>query len=286
MDRYSDFDSFDTGLGQHPPVEDQAHGLRRLFTGHAMRVVPLVSNPHLDFGGVLIERLCSAFVEWGLRTLIVDAGEHARTPAELVGFDLSEGIETLSPRVSYLAARGLPLRFVDARGRTGGFLRALAEAAPRTDVVLLHASAGELARLFGDDAQRLAPSLRPIVLCEESAQSITHAYAAIKQLAMRAGLMAHDLVLAAAPGSSRAALVAQRLAACADDFIGAAQHGWVAVDPAEPATASPAEDLLALAHSHLGAALAVRTDDAPRAATRHESALPSSLESRFAAPAF
>ena len=40
---------------------DQAHGLRQLFSGHRVRFVPVVSNPHIGFGGLMLERLCSAF---------------------------------------------------------------------------------------------------------------------------------------------------------------------------------------------------------------------------------
>ena len=43
-----------------PAPVDQAAGLRRLFAARSPRFVPVVSNPFLAFGGVLIERLCSA----------------------------------------------------------------------------------------------------------------------------------------------------------------------------------------------------------------------------------
>ena len=101
---------------------DQADGLRKLFTGHTLRCIPVVSNPAIAFGGALLERLCTAYAEMGLSTLVVDAGERARAPRELAGFDLAEGSERLSPRTRFLAARGLPLRFVDANGSTASFL--------------------------------------------------------------------------------------------------------------------------------------------------------------------
>ena len=44
--------------------------------------------------------------------------------------------------------RGLPLRHVDTRGSCAGLLRQLADAAPQADVVLVHAGASELSRLF------------------------------------------------------------------------------------------------------------------------------------------
>jgi hypothetical protein len=235
---------------------DQAHGLRRLFASPTMRCIPVVSNPSMAFSGLLLERLCSAYVEQGLRVLIVDAGENARAPAELTSFDLAEGIEGLSPQVSYLAAQGLALRYVDASGSSCGFLDALVEAAPDTDVLLMHGSASELARTFARRIQELqAGSLRPLVLCDEQPEAVTHAYAAIKLLSQRAGLMAHDLLICAPQDSPRAALLAERVARCADDFLGAVLHDWVVVDPAETADDPPSLRLRRLAREQLACAL-------------------------------
>ena len=100
----------------HPPrfrrtmPTDQADGLRRLFASRAVRFVPVVSNPFIAHGGVLIERLCSVLEEMDLDTLLVDASERGGPSKELASFDLAEGIELLSTWVSYLAARGLPVR--------------------------------------------------------------------------------------------------------------------------------------------------------------------------------
>lgn len=270
----------ETAHGQ--PI-DQAHGLRRLFTGHTLRFVAVVSNPTLAFGGALLERLCSAYAEIGLSTLVVDAGERARAPNELASFDLAEGVDRLSPHVRYMAARGLALRFVDASGSTSAFLDALAETAPDTDVVLLHASAADLARMLTRRVRELhAHALRPIVLSDEQTESITHAYGAIKLLAQRAGLMAHDLLISAEPDSPRAALMAERLARCADDFLGAALHDWVAVDPAESATDAPSDALRRLVREQLACALPQRTGDSAFGAlpgdASHGSALPALTE--------
>jgi flagellar biosynthesis protein FlhG len=95
---------------------DQADGLRRLFAHARVCVVPVVSNPNVAFGGVMLERLCTAFAEHGKHTLVVDAAERANAHAEMALLDLAECIEPLSAQVSYLAARGLPLRFVDGAG--------------------------------------------------------------------------------------------------------------------------------------------------------------------------
>jgi len=50
---------------------------------------------------------------------------------------------------------------------------------------------------------------------------VTHAYGSLKLLTQRAGLVVHNLLLAAAPNSPRAERIAMQLATCADDFLGA-----------------------------------------------------------------
>lgn len=252
----------DAGTTSRPAPLDQAAGLRRMFTTHTLRFVPVVANPHLAFGGALLERLVTCYAGMGLRTLIVDAGEHARTPGELVALDLAEGIERLDAQVAYLAARGLPLRYVDASGSTDGFLDVIAQAAPQTDVVLLHAGASDLVRMLVRRArERQADALRPIVLADARPESITHAYAAIKLFASRGQLMVHDLLIASAPSAPVTAQIAERLARCADDFLGAVQHDCVAVDPAEAATERPGTALLRLAREQLAAALPMGIGD-------------------------
>lgn len=211
-------------------VEDQAAGLRQLFSQSQVRFIPLLSNPHVAFTGVMLERLASAYGELGHHTLVVDAAERAPLPQELSLLDLAEGIESLAPQASYLAARGLSLRYVDAQGSTASFLQAVAEAAPHAAVVLVHAPASELARLFAHRA------VRPLLLADDRPDSVTHAYAGLKLLAQRAGLMAHDLLLAAAPHSPRAGRIATHLAQCADQYVGAVLHDCVRIDPASAAT--------------------------------------------------
>jgi len=220
---------------------DQAHGLRRLFAHTRQRHVPVVSNPHLPFGGVLLERLCTAISDQGKRTLLVDASERAPAPAEVTLLDLADGIETLSPNVAYLAARGLPLQHVDTHGSTARFLQALAEAAPAYDVVLLHAPATELCRLFmlRGSEDGAAPRARPLLLADDRPASVTHAYAAMKLLTQRAGLVVHDLLLCAAPNSPRAERIAMQLSTCADDFLGAVLRTWIQIDPASDAGSPP-----------------------------------------------
>jgi len=166
--------------------QDQAHGLRRLFASSRVRFIPVVSNPHVMGAGVLLEGLCAAFAELGLHTLVVDAAESAPTPSELASVDLGACVESLSKDVSYLAARGLPMRYINAKGSAAQFLEVVTEAAPQADVVLLHASAAELARVVA------LREVRPVLLADTDANSVTHAYAGMKWLAGRAGLMVYS----------------------------------------------------------------------------------------------
>jgi len=237
-----------------PMPLDQADGLRRLFAHSRVCVVPVVSNPNVAFGGVMLERLCTAFGEHGKHTLVVDAGERGGEPSELAMLELAEGIERLSPQVSYLAARGLPIRHVDASGSTAPFLRAVLEAAPECDVVLMHANASDLCRMFarttrGDAEVGATP--RPLLLADDRPTSVTHAYAAMKLLTQRAGLVVHDLLLGAAPQSPRSERIAMQIATCADDFLGAVLRDWVQIDPACNATDAPTPPLRRLVREQL-----------------------------------
>ena len=240
---------------------DQAQGLRRLFAHTQVVHVPVVSNPNVAFSGVMLERLCAGFSEQGRRTLVIDAAERAGEPSEMALLDLAECIEPLSAQVWYLAARGLPLRFVDASGSTAPFLDKVMQAAPQCDVLVVHAPATDLCRLFarrrtGHNAVHTDGQLevRPLLLADDRPASVTHAYAAMKLLTQRAGLVVHDLLLGAAPHSPRAERIAMQLATCADDFLGAVLHDWVQLDPASHATEPPTPALRRLVRELLRAA--------------------------------
>lgn len=242
-----------TALHSRLVPTDQADGLRRLFAHARVRFVPVVSNPHVASGGVLLERLCTVFGEHGKHTLVVDAGERSPEHAEMATMEMAECIEALEPQVSYLAARGLPIKFVDTHGSTASFLQAASDAAPYADVVLIHASAGELCRLFAKS------EARPLLLADDRPASVTHAYASMKLLTQRAGLVVHDLLLSAASTSPRAERIAMQIATCADDFLGAVLRDWMQIDPATEAHEPPAPALRRWAREtlqpHFGAAI-------------------------------
>ncbi len=236
-----------------PRPLDQAHGLRQLFSGHRVRFVPVVSNPHVGFGGLMLERLCSAFGAHGARTLVVDAAERAAPADAGVLIDLAAAIEHLSPQVAYLAARGLPARCIDAEGFTSAFLDCVGDATGEIDVVLVHAPAADLCRLFSRHDPRHAArrEVYPLLLCDDRPTSVTHAYGALKLLAQRALLRVHDVLLGAAPDSPRAARIADQLAACAELYLHATVRHALRIDPAAQAHDAAPADLLRWAQQWL-----------------------------------
>jgi len=206
-------------------VRDQAHGLRRIFPASQLRFVAVAANSDVAFVGLALERLATACADNGHSVLVVDAAR--ATAADMAAIDLSACIEPAGERLHYLAAGGLPMRHVDARGSCESFLDALAAAAPpEVGVVIVHAEAAELGRAFA----RRAP--RPVLLAADHPKSVTSAYANMKLLAQRFGLMAFDLLLVAASTSPRTSRIAEQVAITADRFCGAALHDWASIDPA------------------------------------------------------
>jgi flagellar biosynthesis protein FlhG len=245
-----------------PAPIDQADGLRRLFAGSRVAHVAVAGNPRVPFAGVLLERLTAAFAALGRHALVVDATSGSPAAHELSWVDLGACVEPLSPEVSYLAARGLPLRHVDTRGCADSLLAALADAAPQAEVIVLHADAADLSRVFARRA------VRPLLLAADHPASVTDAYASLKLLVHRNGCLSFDLLLAVDARSPRRERIAPQLADCADRFAGAALHDWAAVDPASDAADAPAPALLRLA------AALLQPPDAPAPATRPARAVP------------
>ncbi len=217
---------------------DQADGLRRLFSGRQRRTLALVANPHVAFGGAVLDRLAAVLCSQGRQVLVVDASSTSPLPSEMAALDLAACIEPVFAGVGYLPACGLPMAYVDTRGSASAFIDAVQAAAPQADVVLLHADAQDLARIFK------RRSVRPLLIGADHPESIKHAYAGAKLLARRAGLLSFDLLLAASPQSPRAAAIAQSLASCAETFLDAVLCHTALVDPAgDPA--APADAALA-----------------------------------------
>lgn len=223
-----------------PMPLDQADGLRRLFAGRQCRVLPLVANPYVPFSGVVMDRLAAVLAAQGRQVLVVDAAQASPAPGEWAALDLAACIETLSPRVTYLPAGGLAMAYVDTRGSAHGFIDALQAAVPQAEVILLHADAQDLVRIFKHRAAR------PLLIGADHPDSIKHAYAGAKLLATRAELLSFDLLLTAPPSSPRVAAIAQSLAGCVDTFLGAVLCHTVLIDPAVDPAAPPEAALSSL----------------------------------------
>jgi flagellar biosynthesis protein FlhG len=203
---------------------DQAQGLRRLFAGRRRVVLPLAANPHDVSSARVLDRLAVMLAAQGRQVLVVDAAGSSPAPHELADVDLSACIVNVAPRIGYLAARGLPLAYVDPRGSCGAFIDAVQSAAPQAEVVLLHADGIDLARLLKHRA------VRPVLLGADHPESIKHAYANAKLLVRRCELMSFDLLLVASEQSPRAADIAASLGSCLGTFLGAALRGTALLD--------------------------------------------------------
>jgi flagellar biosynthesis protein FlhG len=224
---------------------DQADGLRRLFAGRQRSVVPLAANPHGASSARVLDRLAELLAAQGRHVLVVDAASTSPLPHELASVDLAACVLNVAPRVSYLAARGLPLDYVDTRGSSGAFIDAVQAAAPQADVLLLHADGVDLARLL-----KRRP-VRPVLLGADHPESIKHAYANAKLLVRRCELMTFDLLLVAAPLSPRAAGIAESLGGCLETFLGAVLRRAALLDIAAAPDARSRADLCRLLAAQL-----------------------------------
>ena len=233
---------------RNPPPIDQAAGLRRMFAASQGVLVPVVANPHVEHHGAVLARLASVFSEQGLNTLVVDAADTAPEPGELAFIDLGACVEPLSPQLAYLAARGLPMQHVDTHGSCASFIPRMMNVVYDVDVVVMHTEARILARMLGEQ------QLRPVLLASGAGESLTHAYAALKLLVQRLGLMSFDLVTPTTKGRGPAPKrIAERLSDCADRFLGAALHDFAAIDPDMAFGEASGPDLMRLAAAQLRA---------------------------------
>jgi flagellar biosynthesis protein FlhG len=241
---------------------DQADGLRRLFAASQRRFVPLVANPHVVWSGVVIEQLAEHFAVMGGHPVVVDAADTSPAPPEAAALGLAGCITQAQPGWSYLAARGLLRRYMDTRGSAAALLEALAEAAPASEVFIVHGEPTDLARIFRDRAAR------PLLLAADQPESLKHAYAGWKLLSQRCGWMSADLLLAGCQ-SLRGETIARSLSGTADRFMGATLAHWSVVDPAGEADPFAAQAMTEL----IQAQLALEPTPQPHAeATPHDAA--------------
>jgi flagellar biosynthesis protein FlhG len=243
--------------------EDQADGLRRLFSARTARFIPVVANPFVVHEPMLVRQICAALEQLGLYILLVDVrGQPCPgVPVVRAGVSLGERLAVLSDRTASLSLPGL-----SGMGSAGcrGVLRTVLEAAPLSQAVVVHGPADVLVSLFAaGDAALSVP--RPLVLCDTRPESMTHAYAALKQLSLQARWSTHDLLLSAAAGSADLQRVKDRLAQAAALFLGGVRHDAIPLDPAVIAPNTPATaSLMAFMESSLEAAAALVPPDPRR----------------------
>lgn len=229
---------------------DQAAGLRRLFDHNRSQIVPVVANVLAGEATAYLHALACAFIAKGARVLVVDAADTAPAANEWLDMDIGACVRRFSDRLAYLAAPGAARRYVDARGSARGWLWRVQSTVLSARVVLVHASARDLARLIGADDWQV-----PVLLCGRQAQAITEAYTQLKLIAARCGHANADLLVGVddcAPNRATAAptplQIAKRLDACADTFLGGSirMFAQASLDLGVGA-GSVADDLLALA---------------------------------------
>ncbi|WP_119155569.1 hypothetical protein [Caldimonas tepidiphila] len=199
--------------------DDQAQGLRRLFARRTVQLVPVLSNPHAGGAARLLDGLCQAFAAQDLHVLVIDGMRPALRDAAGLAAALGAGrplrpwTEAVDARTMLLPAGDALQAFAAGQRAAEPLFEALAQDEGAPDVILFHADAALLAGLF---MQRL---VRPLVLCGDSAPSLTHAYAGLKLLVQHAGLRHHAVLLDTAAPQRELPVAASRLQQCAAEFL-------------------------------------------------------------------
>ena len=222
-------------------ANDQADGLRRLFGRRARASCRSRHNPHVACGGVVLERLCDAARRrWACTRWWSTPPTARRPPREMALIDLPSCIERLSDDVSYLPRAACRSAIVDTQ-RLDARLPRRRSATPRrrpTSCWCTPARA-DLARLFAQPAR-----CARCCWAADTPRSVTHAYAAMKLLAQRAGLLAHDLLLGADAAAARAPSASPRSLAELRRAAFSARRCTTAwsIDPRPDASATPTRD--------------------------------------------
>lgn len=210
------------------PGIDQATGLRAMFARPRAQLVPVLDNPAVQGGEGLLDELVGAYLERGLKVLVVDAGVRAEPVSPLAQLNLAACIEPLSEQVGWLNARGLVSHHLDNRGSAAQLSDRLMDAAPDVDVLLFRAPVAELARVLAPPQRQ---STRPVLVTDLQPDNLRVAYAAMKWLRERAGNVVFGLLIAGDPALPLTSRIATQLADCAERFLGAALPAWAAVAP-------------------------------------------------------
>ena len=169
-----------------------------------------------------------------------------------------------SPRAASRSASSMPRA---RRARSSSAPRKPRRAATSSSSTRARASSAACSRGGHHESFDGADAPCPIVLAEDRPASVTHAYASMKLLAERAGIVVSELLLGAAPSSPRAERIAAKLASCADHFFAGVLRDWARADPAGDPCEPPGDDLCRIVAARFAQDAAVR--DFSHTAERH-----------------
>lgn len=216
------------------PGVDQAHGLRRLFDQHDVRLLPVVAQAgDVDALPLAID-IAMRWAQDERHVLLLDASEPQgaalvadAAPAERAGemLDLMQGhlgyeevLEPIAPAVWRLPAHQGLCALVEQGVTASALFDAAASLPLGIDMVIVLADAPTLAALCAGE------ETAPLVPAADDATGMTRAYAAIKTLATQGGLARAGVVMTDRGAPARALAAAQRLAQCAQRFLQCDAH--------------------------------------------------------------
>lgn len=230
-------------------MQDQAAGLRRLFSRGAVRTVAFVSGARQPARSPLVADVAVALARRGSAVCVVDQGDVRAGAAARLGLhcrrDLADCLRHgLAPEdaavsgpegVRFVAARQVDRLLPDLDARDEARLASLLRRAqPAADVVLL-----DIATARSDSGAAWAAAAAEIVVVVQAApDGVTDAYAVVKRLSRGTARRRFHVVVTGAAEEEQARTVCGTLGATAERFLSVrvAWLGWLPPD-ADMATA-------------------------------------------------
>jgi flagellar biosynthesis protein FlhG len=222
-------------------MQDQAAGLRRLFSRGAVRTVAFASGARQAARSALVGDVAVALARRGSAVCVVDQGdagaasrlglryrhdlavclERGLAPEE-VAVSGPEGVRCVAARQ---LARLLPELDAEGEARLGSLLR---RAHPAADFVLL-----DVAAAHSDAGSAWAAACSEIVVVVQAApEGVTEAYAVVKRLSRGAARQRFHIVVTGATEAEHARAICATLGATAQRFLSVrvAWLGWLPPD--------------------------------------------------------
>ena len=224
-------------------MQDQAAGLRRLFSRGAVRTVAFASGARQPARAPLVADVAVALARRGSAVCVVDQGDASSGAAARLGLHVRHDLagclrQGLAPEevavsgpegVRFVAARQLDrlLPELDAQdeARLGSLLR---RAQPSADFVLLDVAAAR----SDVGAAWAAASSEIVVVVQAAPDGVTDAYAVVKRLSRGAARRRFHVVVTGAAEEEQARTVCATLCATAEKFLSVrvAWLGWLPPD--------------------------------------------------------